>query len=159
VTPREHSQGADRGAVSAGQPAPVATKAAAIDAAQQRPLTWQNAVKRALVVAVAGVAIYLVLPKLAAVLGSRPRQSTLSPIWFSVALAAELVWFFAHGISLGEPAGSADVDVEEVQQPGLDAGGFGNRGGVAVVGGDQAIQRSARAWKMARPVGRAAIVR
>ena len=49
-----------------------------------------------------------------------------------------LAWFFAHGISLAEPAGSADVDGEEVQQPGLDAGGFGNRGGVAVVGGDQA---------------------
>ena len=93
MTPREHSQGADRGAVSAGQPAPVATKAAAIDAAQQRPLTWQNAVKRALIVAVAGVAIYLVLPKLAAVLGSWPRLSTLSPIWFSVALAAELASF------------------------------------------------------------------
>ena len=49
----------------------------------------------------------------------------------------ELDLFFAHGISLGEPAGSADVDVEEVQQPGLDAGGFGDHGGVAVVGGDQ----------------------
>src|SRR5271157_63703 len=45
---------------------------------------------------------------------------------------------FAHGISLDEPAGSADVDVEEVQQPGLDAGGFGDYGGVAVVRGDQA---------------------
>ncbi len=43
--------------------------------------------------AVAGVAIYLVLPKLAAVLGSWPRLSTLSPIWFSVALAAELASF------------------------------------------------------------------
>ena len=49
--------------------------------------------KRALVVAVAGVAIYLVLPKLAAVLGAWPRLSTLSPIWFSVALAAELAAF------------------------------------------------------------------
>ncbi len=42
---------------------------------------------------VAGVAIYLVLPKLVAVLGSWPRLSTLSPIWFSVALAAELASF------------------------------------------------------------------
>src|SRR5713101_7849990 len=46
--------------------------------------------------------------------------------------------FFAHGISLGEPSGPADIDAEEVQQPGLDAGGFGDGGGVAVVGGDQA---------------------
>ena len=41
----------------------------------------------------AGAAIYLVLPKLAAVLGSWPRLSTLSPIWFTVALAAELASF------------------------------------------------------------------
>jgi uncharacterized protein (TIRG00374 family) len=53
----------------------------------------KTAVKRALVVAVAGVAIYLVLPKLGAVLGSWPRLSTLSPIWFSVAVAAELASF------------------------------------------------------------------
>src|SRR5258707_12902845 len=45
---------------------------------------------------------------------------------------------FAHGISLGEPAGSADIDVEEVQQPGLDADGFGDHGGVGVGGGGQA---------------------
>jgi len=88
-----HSQGADSGAVCTRQPAPVATKAAAIDAAQQHPLTWQTAVKRALIVVVAGVAIYLVLPKLAAVLGSWPRLSTLSPVWFSVAVAAELASF------------------------------------------------------------------
>jgi len=82
------------GADSAGRrPAPVATKAAAIDAAQQHPLTFQTAARRALVVAVAGAAIYLVLPRLAAVLGSWPRLSTLSPIWFSVAVAAELASF------------------------------------------------------------------
>ena len=96
MTTRGHSQGADSGAVSAGQPPPVAAKAAAIDAAQQRPLTWKTAVKRALVVAVAGTAIYLVLPKLAAVLGSWPRLSTLSPVWFSVAVAAEVASFTCH---------------------------------------------------------------
>jgi putative heme transporter len=81
------------GADNAGRPAPVVTKAAAIDAAQQRPLTWQTVARRALVVAVAGAAIYLVLPRLAAVLGSWPQLSTLSPIWFSVAVAAELASF------------------------------------------------------------------
>jgi len=45
------------GADSAGRPAPVATKAAAIDAAQQHPLTFQTAARPALVVAVAGAAI------------------------------------------------------------------------------------------------------
>jgi uncharacterized protein (TIRG00374 family) len=42
---------------------------------------------------VAGAAIYLVLPKLIAVLGAWPRLSTLNPVWFTVALAAELVSF------------------------------------------------------------------
>ena len=41
----------------------------------------------------AGAAIYLVLPKLIAVLGAWPRLSTLNPIWFTVCLAAELVSF------------------------------------------------------------------
>ena len=68
-------------------------KAAAIDAAQQRPLTWKTTVKRALVVAVGGTALYVVLPRLAAVLGSWPRLSTLSPVWFSVAVAVELASF------------------------------------------------------------------
>ena len=71
----------------------VATKAASIDAAQARPLTWKNLVKRAVVVVVAGVAIYLVLPKLIAVLGAWPRLSTLNSAWFAVALAAEATSF------------------------------------------------------------------
>ena len=93
VTAHKRSQGADGGPVGGGRSAPVAAKAAAINAEQARPLTWKTAVKRALVVAVAGAAIYLVLPKLAAVLGAWPRLSTLSPIWFSVAVAAELASF------------------------------------------------------------------
>ena len=93
VTAHKDPQGADGGPAGGGRSAPVAAKAAAINAAQERPLTWQTVVKRALVVAVAGVAIYLVLPKLAAVLGSWPRLSTLSPVWFSVAVAAELASF------------------------------------------------------------------
>ena len=52
-----------------GKSAAVAAKAAAIDAAQARPLTWKTVVKRALAVAVAGAAIYLVLPELIKVLG------------------------------------------------------------------------------------------
>jgi hypothetical protein len=51
----------------AGKSSPVAAKAAAIDAAQARPLTWKTVVKRALAVAMAGAALYLVLPKLIAV--------------------------------------------------------------------------------------------
>ena len=93
VTAHKHPQGAGGGPAAGGRSAPVAAKAAAINAEQQRPLTWKTVIKRALVVAVAGMAIYLVLPRLAAVLGAWPRLSTLSPIWFTVAIAAELASF------------------------------------------------------------------
>ena len=74
----------------AGKPAPVAAKAAAINAAQAHPLTCKTVVRRAAAVAVAGAALYLVLPKLIAVFGAWPRLSTLNPAWFTVCLAAEL---------------------------------------------------------------------
>jgi uncharacterized protein (TIRG00374 family) len=76
--------------------APVAAKAAAIDAAQGRQLTWKTVIKRALAGAVAGAAVYLVMPALIAVLGAWPRLSTLNPIWFTVALAAELISFASN---------------------------------------------------------------
>ena len=96
VTARGRSQHAGGRPAGASKSASVAAKAAAIDAAQARPLNWENVVKRAVVVAVAGAAIYLVLPKLMAVLGSWPRLSTLNPIWFTVALAAELISFICN---------------------------------------------------------------
>jgi hypothetical protein len=87
------------GQIAGGQPGDggrsgaVAARAAAIDAAQARPLTWKHVIKQAVVVAIAGGAIYLVLPKLIAVLGDWPRLSTLNPAWFTVAIAAELISF------------------------------------------------------------------
>ena len=93
VTARRHAQHPDGKPVNVGKPTPVAAKAAAIDAAQARPLTWKTIVKRALAVAVAGVALYLVLPALIKVLGEWPRLSTLNPAWFTVCLAAELASF------------------------------------------------------------------
>src|SRR5271165_3950679 len=93
VTARRHAQHPDGEPVNVGKTAPVAAKAAAIDAAQARPLTWKAVVKRALAIAVAGVAIYLVLPKLIAVLGAWPRLSTLNPAWFAACVAAELLSF------------------------------------------------------------------
>jgi uncharacterized protein (TIRG00374 family) len=39
------------------------------------------------------VAIYIVMPSLIAVFGAWPRLSTLNPIWFTAALAAEVVSF------------------------------------------------------------------
>ena len=75
------------------KPAAVAAKAAAIDAAQAHPLTWKPVVKRVLAVVAAGGAIYLVLPSLIAVLGAWPRLATLNRVWFTVAIAAELISF------------------------------------------------------------------
>jgi uncharacterized protein (TIRG00374 family) len=93
VTEHSHPQHAGVGPVDAGQSDPVAAQAAAIDAAQAHPPTWKTVVKRALVIVVAGAAIYLVLPELIAVFGAWPRLSTLNPVWFAVALAAELLSF------------------------------------------------------------------
>ena len=93
VTARKDPQHVGGEPVDAAKTDSVSQKAAAIDAAQAHPPTWKTLIKRALIVAVAGAAIYLVMPKLIAVLGAWPRLSTLNPIWFTVALAAELVSF------------------------------------------------------------------
>jgi hypothetical protein len=93
MTARRHSPRPGQRLASEQISAPVAAKAASIDAAQARPLTWKSLVRSALLVAVAGLAIYLVLPKLIAVFGAWPRLSTLNPAWFAVALAAELLSF------------------------------------------------------------------
>jgi uncharacterized protein (TIRG00374 family) len=93
VTEHSHPRHTGVGPVDAGQSAPVAAQAAAIDAAQAHPPTWKTIVKRVLVVVVAGAAIYLVLPELIRVFGAWPRLSTLNPAWFAVALAAEVISF------------------------------------------------------------------
>ena len=79
--------------VGGAKPVPVAAKAAAIDAAQANSPAWKSVVKRVLAVVAAGAAIYLVLPTLIAVLGAWPRLATLNPVWFAVAIAAELISF------------------------------------------------------------------
>ena len=93
VTARRHSRQPGEGPIDAGKSTAVAQKAAAIDAAQAHPPTWKTLVKRVLPVAVAGGAIYLVLPALIKVLGEWPRLSALNPVWFTVALAAEIAAF------------------------------------------------------------------
>jgi len=90
---RGQSRQSGEGPIDAGKSTSAAQKAAAIVAEQAHPPTWKVVVKRALPVAVAGAAIYLVLPALLKVLGAWPRLSTLNPIWFTVALAAEITAF------------------------------------------------------------------
>jgi hypothetical protein len=91
-----HPRDAGSKPVDAGGHDPVADKAAAITAVRTHPPTWKTVVKRAVAVAVAGAAIYLVLPSLIAVLGSWPRLSTLNPVWFTAAIAAELASFICN---------------------------------------------------------------
>jgi uncharacterized protein (TIRG00374 family) len=64
-----------------------------IDDEKARPLAWKAVAKRAAVVLVAGLTIYLVFPAITEVLASWPRLSTLDPRWFTVAIAAEIAHF------------------------------------------------------------------
>ncbi len=96
MTARGHSRQPGAEPVDAGKSTSVAQKAAAIDAEQAHPPTWKTLVKRALPIAIAGATIYLVLPELLAVLRAWPRLSTLSPIWFTGALAAEITAFICN---------------------------------------------------------------
>src|SRR5260370_13658152 len=91
-----HHGNADNGSAGAGQRSAVVAKAAAIQAAQSRPLSWKTVLKRGAGLAAAGLAIYLVLPSLTEVLASWPRLSTLAPVWLAVALAAELASFSCY---------------------------------------------------------------
>ncbi len=72
-----------------GEPA-LAVK---IDSEKGRPLAWKAVAKRAVAVALAGVAIYLVFPAITEVFASWPRLSTLDPRWFAVAIGAEVAHF------------------------------------------------------------------
>ena len=66
---------------------------AAIETARQHPPTWRAILKRAIPLVMAGAGIYLLFPAITKVLGAWPRLSTLHPIWFTVALAAEVASF------------------------------------------------------------------
>jgi len=56
---------------------------------QDRPFPWKAVVKRSIVVVVAGVALYLVLPEVINVFHAWPRLVTLNLLWFIPALLAE----------------------------------------------------------------------
>ncbi len=56
---------------------------------QHQPFPWKAMVKRLVVVLVAGVALYLVLPELIDVFHSWPRLATLNLLWFVPAMLAE----------------------------------------------------------------------
>ncbi len=64
-----------------------------IETEKSHPLPWKAVAKRAAVVLVAGVSLYLVFPAITEVLASWPRLSTLDPRWFAVAIGAEIAHF------------------------------------------------------------------
>jgi len=64
-----------------------------IDSEKAHPLAWQAVVKRAAVVLVAGLTIYLVFPAITEVLASWPRLSTLHLWWLALAIGAEIAHF------------------------------------------------------------------
>ena len=68
--------------------------AARIETEKSHPLAWKAVAKRAAVVVIAGVSLYLVFPAITEVLASWPRLSTLDPRWFAVAIGAEIAHFF-----------------------------------------------------------------
>jgi uncharacterized protein (TIRG00374 family) len=57
------------------------------------PPAWRSVVKATIAAVVAGVTIYLVFPTLTAVFGSWPKLKSLNPLWFLVALAAQVAHF------------------------------------------------------------------
>ena len=64
--------------------------------AGHRPLTWKLLLRQAVVLGVAGLVIYFLLPKLTRVLASWPRLTSLAPAWMVAALAAEVVSFTCY---------------------------------------------------------------
>jgi putative flippase GtrA len=67
--------------------------AATIEGQKDHPLAWKSVLKRAAMVVIAGLAIYLVLPAITEVLASWPRLSTLDPRWLIAALIAQAAHF------------------------------------------------------------------
>ena len=67
--------------------------AAKVEDQKGHPLPWKKVVKNGVVVAIAGIAIYLVFPSITEVLASWPRLSTLQPVWFAAAVVFEIGHF------------------------------------------------------------------
>ena len=87
--PRRRAEAMSHPSVTPAKP-PLAVR---IETEKSHPLAWKTVAKRAVVVLIAGVSIYLVFPAITEVLASWPRLSTLDPRWFAVAIGAEIAHF------------------------------------------------------------------
>lgn len=67
--------------------------AARIEQDVESPVPWRSVVKGTIAVVVAGITIYLVFPSLTEVFASWPKLTSLDPIWFTVAVAAQVAHF------------------------------------------------------------------
>ena len=67
--------------------------AARIEKDVESPVPWRSLVKGTVAVVVAGITIYLVFPSLTEVFASWPKLTSLDPIWFTVAVAAQVAHF------------------------------------------------------------------
>jgi len=65
-------------------------------AAKDRPLTWRLLLRRAVVLGVAWLVSYLLLPKLTRLLAAWPRLAILAPAWMLATLAAEVASFACY---------------------------------------------------------------
>ena len=59
----------------------------------ESPPAWRTVLKATVAAVVAGITIYLVFPTLIAVFGSWPKLKSLNPLWFLVALVAQVAHF------------------------------------------------------------------
>jgi uncharacterized protein (TIRG00374 family) len=59
----------------------------------ESPVPWRSVVKGTVAVVVMGITIYLVFPSLTEVFASWPKLTSLDPIWFTVAVAAQVCHF------------------------------------------------------------------
>src|SRR5207247_3710460 len=75
--------------VAPGEPSLTAR----IERQKSQPLSWKTVAKRASMVVIAGLAIYLVFPAITEVFASWPRLSTLNPWWLIAAIGAEIAHF------------------------------------------------------------------
>jgi hypothetical protein len=113
-----------------------------IDSEKGHPLAWKTVAKRAAVVLVAGLTIYLVFPAITEVLASWPRLSTLDPRWFTLAIGAEIAHFICTfalqrlaRLLLGAAVCRADRVrrlLDPVQKPPVSAANGGGRDVIAV---------------------------
>jgi uncharacterized protein (TIRG00374 family) len=75
------------------QPDPIAVAQAAMDASSTTRLSAWSVIKRLLVVAIGGIALYLVFPAVTEVFASWPQLSTLVPIFFLIAFLLQVGHF------------------------------------------------------------------